>query len=72
MVAPVLEKLEETNENIKFYKCNIDESPEISKLLSIRSIPTVIFVKDGRIKDFIVGARPAPFYEKKITEHFDS
>lgn len=56
ILSPRLDKLAGsfTNE-IKFVKINIDESPKLSQQFNIQGIPTLLFFKDGKVVDGVVG-----------------
>src|SRR5216110_1962782 len=54
-VAPVLEQVAEES-GVSLMKVNIDENPGLAARYGIRSIPTILFVKDGEIVDRVVGA----------------
>lgn len=41
---------------VGFYKVNTEASPRLAAAFNIRSIPTMIFVQDGEIRDVVVGA----------------
>lgn len=57
MIAPTVEDLaREYSGKIKFAKLNTDENPDIASKYKIMGIPTLIFFKDGRKLDQIVGA----------------
>ena len=59
MIAPVLEELAEASDGrVTLAKVNVDENPELALRYSIRSIPTILFVKDGEVIDRVVGAVP--------------
>jgi len=47
MMMPNIEKLEEDNSNIKFYKINMDENQDFAKSHDVFSLPTLLFYKDG-------------------------
>ncbi|MBF0610988.1 MAG: thioredoxin TrxC [Magnetococcales bacterium] len=58
-LAPSLEFMaKELLGKVKFVKVNTDENPVLSRTYQIRSIPTLIFFKDGRVKEQIAGALP--------------
>jgi thioredoxin len=58
MLGPVLEELAEDSEvTATIAKMNIDENPETPALLGVRSIPTLIVFKDGKIMDTKVGVQ---------------
>lgn len=59
-----LESLEPDHEDVKFYKCSIEDfSHEL-----VRSVPSVLLFKNGEIKDIIVGALPAKYYTEAINK----
>ena len=55
MLAPVYEKVAGEMTNVKFCKVNVDEEPSLAREFQISSIPTVICVKNGALKDISVG-----------------
>jgi thioredoxin 1 len=56
-IAPVLEELvEESAGGATLIKVNVDESPALTARYGIRSIPTLLFFKDGTLVDRVVGA----------------
>jgi len=59
MVGPVVEEVaKEYAGRLKVGKLNVDENPSVTASYGIRSIPTLILFKDGRIKAQTVGAQP--------------
>ena len=67
-VAPVLDVLAEEHD-VPLMKVNIDENPGLAARIGIRSIPTILFLKDGEIVDQVVGAVPKATLEKVIARH---
>jgi thioredoxin 1 len=58
-IAPVLEDIAEASEGrVTLLKVNVDENPGLAGQYGIRSIPTILFVKDGTVVDRVVGAVP--------------
>ena len=58
-IAPVLEDVAEASEGrVTLFKVNIDENPGLAARYGIRSIPTILFVRDGTVVDRVVGAVP--------------
>ncbi len=56
-IAPVLEELVEASEGrVTLVKVNVDENPGLAARHGIRSIPTILFVKEGTVVDRVVGA----------------
>ena len=59
VIAPVLEELAEASEGrVTLMKVNVDESPGLAARYEIRSIPTILFVKEGAVVERVVGAVP--------------
>jgi len=59
MIAPVLDQLAaESNGKYKIAKLNVDENPRTASQFNIRSIPTMLIFKNGKLVDQIVGAQP--------------
>lgn len=66
-VAPILEDLARTsNGTVTLAKVNVDENPGLAARYGIRSIPTILFVKDGKVQDQMVGAAPKPQIQAKL------
>jgi thioredoxin 1 len=68
MIAPIIEELAEEykDKGVVIGKVNTDEAPEIAGQFGIRSIPTVIFFKNGEAADAMIGAAPKQMYVEKI------
>lgn len=61
MLSPIIEEIsEEYNGKIKVCKVDVDEVDSLAYKYGIRSIPTLIYFKDGKVKDAAVG-----FQDKK-------
>lgn len=61
MVAPVLEQLASKYAGrIKVVKVNVDDNPRAAQTYDARSIPTLVFAKDGAVVERVIGAQPAP------------
>ena len=57
MIAPALEEISNSlNGKVKIVKLNVDENPEIAGKFGVRSIPTLMIFKDGKLADQKVGA----------------
>jgi thioredoxin 1 len=58
-IAPVLAELAEASDGrVTLMKVNVDENPGLAARYGIRSIPTILFVKQGAVVDRVVGAAP--------------
>jgi thioredoxin 2 len=59
MIAPIIEQLAgEFAGRVRVGKLNTDENPMTASRFSVRSIPTLLVLKEGREVDRIVGAVP--------------
>ena len=58
MVGPLVEEIAAEYPEIKVGKVNVDEQPELAAQFQIMSIPTLMVVKNGKITQRVVGARP--------------
>jgi len=69
MIAPVIEELaEDFDGKAKICKVNTDEEQDIAVEFGIRSIPTIMFFKDGEMVDTVVGAQSKQALADKINE----
>lgn len=67
MLAPVIEELaEDFDGKAKICKVNTDEEQDIAVKYGIRSIPTILFFKDGELVDQMVGASSKQVLADKI------
>jgi len=70
MVAPVIEQLATEHEGkVTIAKLDVDANQQTAMRYNIRSIPSILFFKDGRHIDTVVGAVPKALLERKIQEH---
>ena len=71
MLAPTFEALaNDYRGKVVFAKLDTDESPKTAMNLSIHSIPTLIFFKDGQQIERLTGAHPRANIEAVIKKHF--
>ena len=67
MVAPVIEELAgELAGRVRFAKLNVDENPATAARFGVRSIPTLLVLREGREIDRIVGALPKSEIQKRL------
>jgi len=67
MVGPVIDKLSEQYKGkFKFCKINVDDNQKTSAKFNVMSIPTLIFFKDGKAVDTVVGAQSESALKSKI------
>ncbi len=66
-IAPVVEQLsKEYSDRAVIGKVDVDSNPNVSHQYGIRSIPTILFIKDGKVVDKQVGAVPKSILEAKL------
>jgi len=70
MLTPVVEELaKDYDGKAVIGKLNVDENPTVSQQFGIRSIPTVLFIKNGAVVDKSIGAVPKSVLEEKLSAH---
>ncbi|HEU5169617.1 MAG TPA: thioredoxin [Gemmatimonadales bacterium] len=70
IVAPILEQLAtEYAGRAKMTKVDVDANQRTAMRFNVRSIPTILFFKNGRHVDTVVGAVPRATLETKIKQH---
>ena len=73
MIAPAVHDLAlEYEGKLNVAKLDVDSSPEIASQYGIRSIPALLFFKNGQPIDQIVGAVPKPGLKRKIDAVLES
>ena len=55
VMKPMVEKFANSTDGVNVYFCNIDEDYEMASAFGIRSIPTLVYMEDGKVKDRKVG-----------------
>jgi thioredoxin 1 len=70
MVAPIMDQLAgKYNGKVKVMKVDVDANQATAMRFNVRSIPSILFFKDGRHVDTLVGAYPSVAFEQKIEQH---
>jgi len=70
MIAPVLDQLATEYEGkVKVAKLDVDTNIKTATRFNVRSIPLLLFFKDGKVVDQIVGAVPRAHIESKLQQH---
>jgi thioredoxin 1 len=71
MISPIIERLAEKFTKVKFAKVNVDDASNLAKEYEISSIPCIIFFKDGKEVDRVVGAVGEGILSEKISDYLD-
>ncbi|MBE6970231.1 MAG: thioredoxin [Ruminococcaceae bacterium] len=58
MVVPLVEEIAVERPDIKVGKINVDEQPELAAQFNVMSIPTLLVMKNGKVVNQSMGARP--------------
>lgn len=67
MIAPIIEELaKEYDGKIAVGKCDVEEADDVAAEFGIRNIPTILFFKDGKVVDKLVGAANKSKIEDKF------
>jgi thioredoxin 1 len=71
MVAPIVEEIaSDYKDKVKVGKLDVDENQETSIKYGVRSIPTLLIFKDGKVKETIIGAVPKAQIIQKLNNSF--
>ena len=70
IIAPFVEELaEEYAGKVTVAKMDVDANQRTAAQFGVRSIPTVLFFKDGKVVDTVIGAVLKQALDRKIQEH---
>jgi len=70
MVAPILDQLAtQYVGKAKVAKLDVDANQQTTMRFNVRSIPTILFFKNGKLVDTVIGAVPKAKLESKFQEH---
>ena len=68
-LGPILDEVaDELKNDAQVVKVNVDDNSELAQKYSIRGIPTMIFFKDGEVKNTLVGNQPKADILKSLKE----
>jgi thioredoxin 1 len=66
MLDPILTEISNENKKVQFYRINIEKQREIAAAFGVRSIPLVLFFKNGKFLDGLLGLHSKETYLKAI------
>lgn len=71
-LANVIEELEkEIDSNVKFVRINVDENSALAEKLNITNLPTILIIKNNKIKKLLRGFTPKQKLEHEIKKILD-
>lgn len=70
LVAPLMDQLaEEYSDQVAVVKLDIDNNKSVAKRFGIKSIPAVLFFKQGEQVDTVIGAKPYDEFSATLAKH---
>jgi thioredoxin 1 len=73
MVGPIVDQLAaEYAGKAKVTKLDVDSNPRTAMKYGVRSIPTILFFKGGKVVDTVIGFVPKPALEQKFRLHSEN
>ena len=69
MLAPVIDQLAAEQTDVKVCKVNIDEEPGLAQRFGVMSIPTVVFLKNGKEIERKVGVLPPETFSAVLEQY---
>ncbi len=58
MLSPIIEEVKKEVTDVLVMKINVDEFPELAAKYGVRSIPTLVYIKDGAVNNQMIGVKP--------------
>ena len=69
MIAPLLDEIaKESGDRFRVAKVNIDDNSALMQRFNVRAVPTLLFFRDGEVRDQLVGGAP----KKSIVEKLEA
>ncbi len=67
LVSPIIDELSsEYDGKVTIGKLDVDSNPAVSMQFGVRSIPTILFIKDGKVVDKQIGTATKAHLKQKI------
>ncbi|MFO1130033.1 MAG: thioredoxin [Rickettsiales bacterium] len=71
MLGPVFEKIaRENNTEVAFVKVNVDENQNTAQKYNVQTIPTILFIENGKLIHTITGYKDENFLKSEINKQF--
>lgn len=69
-VGPILDQLaQEFAGKAKVAKVDVDANMRTASRFNVRSIPAILFFKDGKVVETVIGAYPKVYFEERFKKH---
>jgi thioredoxin 1 len=70
LISPLIDRLaEEYSDRAKVLKLDLDANKTVAKRFGIKSIPAVMFFKQGNLEETLVGAKPYEEFQSALERH---
>lgn len=69
MLAPVLDVLQNDNEDYEFFKVNVDENPKLATAFEVSTIPNILIFKNGEVVERSIGFKTTEQLQEILEKH---
>lgn len=69
MLAPVLDVLQNDNEDYEFFKVNVDENPQLATAFEVSTIPNILIFKNGEVVERSIGFKTTEQLQEILEKH---
>lgn len=63
---PIMKVLRSENAGVNYQMIDVDENPDVASKYGVRGVPNIVFEKNGKVVQQVVGLRPKEFYQSII------
>lgn len=70
MMAPMFEKASTEMDDVNFFKVNVDNNQQAAQVYAVRSIPTIVLIKNGQEVERIIGLLREDEFKHKVKSAF--
>ena len=65
-LTPVIDQLRGENPSVGYQKIDIDTNQDVAQQYGVRAVPTIIFEKNGKVVERVIGVQPKSYYQSVI------
>lgn len=66
-LTPVIDQLRGENPSVVYQKIDIDNNADVAQKYGVRAVPTIIFEKNGKVVQQVIGVQSKSYYQSIIT-----